>query len=70
MNPFYPHLFESYTIRGHRFRNRIIMAPFLPQNADENGIPSDYGMAYYERRARGGAAQLTIGETPKEGRFY
>lgn len=64
MNPFYPHLFESYTIRGHRFRNRIIMAPFLPQNADENGIPSDYGMAYYERRARGGAAQLTIGETP------
>ena len=64
MNPYYPNLFSAFTIRGHTFKNRILMAPFLPQNGDENGIPSDYGMAYYEERARGGAAQLTIGETP------
>ena len=64
MNPYYPLLFTPYRIRNVEYRNRILMAPFLPQNADEAGLPSEYGMAYYERRARGGAAELTVGETP------
>lgn len=63
MNRYYPNLFSPLKIKNAVFRNRIIMAPFLPQNADEHGLPSEYGMAYFERRARGGAAQLTVGET-------
>jgi len=51
------HLFAPLTIRGHRFKNRILstghMTVFL-----EDGNPSERLAAYHEARAAGGAALI------------
>ncbi len=55
----YEKLFEPITIKGVTLRNRIIM-PALTVNL-ANGPVNDAVVAYYERRARGGVAMLTVG---------
>ena len=54
----YPHLFEPLQIGKTRFRNRIFVAPtgiICPKNKDEY-------INYYEEKARGGAAVVTVGQ--------
>ena len=58
----YPHLFEPLKIGGVLFRNRIFAAPNGCQYLDYGGVPSAAGAAFYERKAMGGAAAVTLGE--------
>lgn len=60
----YPHLFEPFTIKKTRFRNRIFSAPNMMCHLDANGFPTDYMIAYYAEKAKGGAAVVTVGDTP------
>lgn len=64
MEPKYPHLFEPFTIKKTRFRNRIFSAPNMMCHLDANGFPTDYMIAYYAEKAKGGAAVVTVGDTP------
>lgn len=58
----YPHLFAPLKIGNIVLRNRIIGAPtgFLHMDADD--LPTQACAAYYEEKARGGAAVVTVGE--------
>ncbi len=54
----YPNLFQPLRIKNVLFRNRIFSAP------NQTRFRDNFEMAYMEAKARGGAAQVTIGETP------
>lgn len=58
----YPHLFSPIKIGKHLFRNRLVMAPLTSDNCIVDNRPSDQGIAFYAARARGGFAQVTVGE--------
>jgi len=64
MNAYYPHLFESFTVKGLTFRNRIFSAPNMMCMMDKDGYPMPDMIAYYGEKARGGAAVVTLGDTP------
>ena len=64
MNAYYPHLFETFTVKGLTFRNRIFSAPNMICQMDEHGFPMPSMIAYYAEKARGGAAVVTLGDTP------
>ncbi|MGI5937102.1 MAG: FAD-dependent oxidoreductase [Oscillospiraceae bacterium] len=64
MNQYYPKLFEPITIKGVTFRNRIWSAPNMMCHMDAAGFPTEYMIAYYAEKARGGAAVVTLGDTP------
>ena len=52
------------TIRGKRFKDRILFSAHShPQSRCDHVVTED-GIAYYAARAKGGAAQVTLGETP------
>src|SRR4030042_6150372 len=60
----YPHLFSPLQIRKHTYKNRILSAPrlfgfyALEKGSDERVYK------IIEDRARGGAAEVVVGETP------
>jgi 2,4-dienoyl-CoA reductase-like NADH-dependent reductase (Old Yellow Enzyme family)/thioredoxin reductase len=58
----YPHLFEPIRLGGTVFKNRIFASPTGHQDVSPDGIPSPEAIAYYERKAIGGAAVVTVGE--------
>ena len=61
----YPHLSSPFTIRGITFRNRIFTTPTGLTYPDEySGAPDFRTVLFYEKKARGGAASVTYGETP------
>ena len=61
----YPHLFSSKTIRGVTYRNRILATPTgLTYPEEYSGAPDFRTVLFYEKKARGGAAIVTLGETP------
>lgn len=62
----YNNLLSPIRIGGVRFKNRIFAAPTQIRQKDYHGSPNDYGIAYYEEKARGGAAVVCIGDTPVE----
>lgn len=62
----YPNLLKPIRIKGVRFKNRIFAAPTQIRQKDYHGNPNDYGIAYYEAKARGGAAVVCVGDTPVE----
>ncbi|MCQ2552136.1 MAG: FAD-dependent oxidoreductase [Clostridia bacterium] len=64
MHKYYPHLFSPLTIRNVRFRNRIFAAPcsMTPGNRGRRG-PDLRQIMYFEDKARGGAAAVTVAET-------
>jgi 2,4-dienoyl-CoA reductase-like NADH-dependent reductase (Old Yellow Enzyme family)/thioredoxin reductase len=59
----YPNLFKPIKIRNVAFRNRIFSTPSQTRFRD------NFEMAYIEAKARGGAAQVTLGETPITGKY-
>ena len=61
MNPHYPHLFEPLVVGKHVFRNRIFSGPNKNKTLTPDGTPGDYMISYYAEKARGGAAQVTVG---------
>ena len=60
MNHFYPKLFEPYTVKGVTFKNRIFSAPNSLSWMTTDHKPDDNYIRYIERKARGGAAQVTV----------
>lgn len=56
--PYYPHLFKPLRIKNVTFRNRIFSLP------NQTRFRGTIEMAYMEAKARGGAAQVSIGEAP------
>jgi 2,4-dienoyl-CoA reductase-like NADH-dependent reductase (Old Yellow Enzyme family)/thioredoxin reductase len=59
----YPNLFKPITIRNVTFRNRIFSTP------NQTRFKNNVEMAYMEAKARGGAAQVSVGETPITGKY-
>ena len=60
----YPLLFSPIKIRNTVFRNRIMATPTSLSWADAyTGAPVDMTLFYYEDKARGGAASVTLSET-------
>jgi 2,4-dienoyl-CoA reductase-like NADH-dependent reductase (Old Yellow Enzyme family)/thioredoxin reductase len=59
----YPNLFKPITIRHVTFRNRIFSTP------NQTRFKDNVDMAYMETKARGGAAQVSVGETPITGKY-
>ena len=66
----YPHLFQPMQVGCLTFRNRILSAPNMMCALNPDGSPTDYLIGYYEEKARGGAAQVTVGDTPVEARGF
>lgn len=64
MNPFYPNLFRRLTIKGITFRNRISSAPTMMSHMDFTGRPDESLIDYFAEKAFGGAAVVTLGDTP------
>jgi 2,4-dienoyl-CoA reductase-like NADH-dependent reductase (Old Yellow Enzyme family)/thioredoxin reductase len=56
----FSHLFSPKQIGRLNLKNRIIMAPIDTNLADEEGRVTDRLLAFYERRASGGAGMLIV----------
>ncbi|MCQ2437656.1 MAG: NADH:flavin oxidoreductase, partial [Clostridia bacterium] len=59
----YPHLFQPIRLGGTYFRNRIFSAPAGLLDLTPNCAPSFDHLSYWERKAKGGAASINIGES-------
>lgn len=59
----YPHIFSPLTIKGMTLRNRICSTGHMATWMHHNGVPNDRCRAYFEERARGGIALVTLGAT-------
>lgn len=66
----YPKLFEPLNVGSVTFRNRIISAPNMMSALNPDGSPTEYMVGYYEEKAKGGAAVVTVGDTPVEERGF
>ncbi len=65
----YPHLFSPYRIKNTVFRNRIISAPNGTKFKTPEGYPLELEVAYFETRAKGGAAVITTGNSAVDERY-
>ena len=59
----YPYLFQPIKIRNVTYRNRIFSAPCAMTYSGHKHSPDLMQMLYFEEKARGGAAAVTISET-------
>ncbi|MDE0631303.1 MAG: FAD-dependent oxidoreductase [Caldilineaceae bacterium] len=59
----YPNIFSPLTIKGMTLRNRICSTGHMASWMHHNGLPNDRCRAYFEERARGGIALVTLGAT-------
>ena len=60
----YPNLFRPLAVGNVVYRNRIFAAPSMMSFVTEGGRPTEALLGYYKEKAKGGAAQVTIGDTP------
>ncbi|MDR3311459.1 MAG: NAD(P)/FAD-dependent oxidoreductase [Oscillospiraceae bacterium] len=58
----YPRMFAPITLAGTTFRNRIFASPISGRNFDAAGRPDADCVAFYERKASGGAASVCVGD--------
>jgi len=65
----YPKLFEPLVLRGAMFKNRIFAAPTGYQDMDRFGVIPPEAAYYYERKAKGGAASVAVGECNVDAKF-
>ncbi|MDN2454027.1 FAD-dependent oxidoreductase [Lactobacillus sp. UCMA15818] len=56
----YPYIFEPITINGMTLKNRIVMPPMGSNFANYDGTINDDHIKYYEQRAKGGTALITL----------
>lgn len=59
----YPNLFKPIVLGNTLFKNRIFAAPTGYMALDAENFPPQEAAEYYEMKARGGAAVVTVGET-------
>ena len=62
MHPQFPHLFTPIQIGPLTLRNRIIASPSSQNDIEPDGTLGKYNIAYYARKAKGGAALVTVGD--------
>lgn len=73
MSQKYPHLFEPIQIAGALFRNRLSASPQGYYNIGPDLFPNDDMTGFYEVKAMGGFASVTIGDCMvdwERGRHY
>ena len=58
----YPHLCSPIKIAGITFRNRMVSAPMGGTDITNDGCIGPKSAAFYELRAKGGAAAVTVSE--------
>ena len=58
----YPHLFSPIQLGNTLFRNRIFAAPTGVSYSDSRHRPINETISYYERKAKGGAASVCVGD--------
>ncbi|MBR4656282.1 MAG: FAD-dependent oxidoreductase [Oscillospiraceae bacterium] len=58
----YPHLFSPIRLGKQWFRNRIFASPISGRSLDSLNRPNAECVAFYEEKARGGAASVCLGE--------
>ena len=63
----YPHLFSPIQLGDTLFRNRIFASPTGVFYADPNHRPINETICYYERKAKGGAASICVGDAMVDG---
>ena len=66
----YPHLFTPLQVGPLTFRCRILSGPNMMCALNPDGSPTDTMVGYYAEKAKGGAAQVTVGDTPVEERGF
>lgn len=64
----YPNLFSPLKVGNLLLRNRILSGPNMMCCLNPDGSPTEYMIGYYEEKAKGGCAQITVGDTPVEER--
>ncbi len=64
----YPHLFTPIILGNTYFRNRLFAAPQGPTGL-AGGIMTEEGMAFYERKAQGGFANVIIGDAIVDSKY-
>jgi 2,4-dienoyl-CoA reductase-like NADH-dependent reductase (Old Yellow Enzyme family)/thioredoxin reductase len=62
MHSQFPHLYEPIKIGAVTLKNRIVASPSSQGDVDNDGTLSKYNIAYYGRKAKGGAALVTVGD--------
>jgi len=62
MNRKYPYLCQPITLGNVTFRNRMFASPIGATDIDKDCVPGERTRAFYELRAKGGAAAVTISE--------
>ena len=65
----YPHLFEPIIIGNTMFKNRIFAAPTGHPDATIEGNFAEDVAPYYEQKAKGGAAAVTLGEAIVDSKY-
>ena len=65
----YPHLFEPIQIGNTLFKNRIFSAPLGSADVNLEGTFTEEAYKFYERKAQGGAACVTLGEAIVDSRY-
>ena len=58
----YPHLCQPITLGNVTFRNRMFASPIGATDIDKDCVPGEWTRAFYELRAKGGAAAVTMSE--------
>ena len=58
----YPNLFKPIVLGNTLFQNRLFGSPTGPQNLLDGKYPTTDAIAYYTRKAMGGAASVAVGE--------
>ena len=58
----YPHLCQPITLGNVTFRNRMFASPIGATDINKDCVPGERTMAFYELRAKGGAAAVTMSE--------
>lgn len=58
----YPHLYEPIQLGKTLFRNRIFSSPMGHYELTAENFPDPEIIAFYEQRAKGGAASVTVGD--------
>ena len=61
---YFPHLFSPINIAGHTYKNRILAAPMVYGFMGLMAPMADSCYRGVEARARGGAAEVVVGENP------
>ncbi len=62
MHPQFPNLYSPIQIGSLTLRNRVIASPSSQNDIEPNGTLGKYNIAYYARKAKGGAALVTVGD--------